>query len=55
MEAIPGKCSIDSLQKTAIFGTSHIHKYGKYCCLKLEDSAVGITLGSREVPGRKDL
>jgi hypothetical protein len=24
MEAVPGKHSIDSLQKTAIFGTSHI-------------------------------
>jgi hypothetical protein len=24
LEAIPGKHSIDSLQKTAIFGTSHI-------------------------------
>jgi hypothetical protein len=24
LEAIPGKCSIDSLQKTAILGTSHI-------------------------------
>jgi hypothetical protein len=34
VEAIPGKHSIDSLQKTAILGTSHI--IGKYCSLKLE-------------------
>ena len=25
MEGVPGKHSIDSLQKTAILGTSHIH------------------------------
>jgi hypothetical protein len=43
LEAIPGKHSTDSLQKTAILGTSHI--IGK----------VGITAGSREVPGRKGL
>jgi hypothetical protein len=24
LEAVPGKYSIDSLQKTAVFGTSHI-------------------------------
>jgi hypothetical protein len=34
MEAIPGKHSIDSLQKTAILGTSHTH--GNYCSVKLE-------------------
>jgi hypothetical protein len=34
LEAIPGKHSIDSLQKTAVLGTSH--QYGKYCSLKLE-------------------
>ena len=50
LETIPGKHSIDSLQKTAILGTSH--KYGKYSSVKLEAWAVGITAGSREVPGR---
>jgi hypothetical protein len=34
LEAVPGKHLIDSLQKTAILGTSHI--YGKYCSVKLE-------------------
>jgi hypothetical protein len=24
VEAVPGKCSVDSLQKTAVLGTSHI-------------------------------
>ena len=51
MEAVPGKHPIDSLQKTAILGTS----CGKYCSLKLEAWATGITAGSREVPGRKGL
>ena len=59
LEPMPGKLSIDSLQKTAtlvytcILGTSHIH--GKYCSVKLEALAVGITASSREVPGRKGL
>ena len=35
LETVPGKHSIDSLQKTAILGTSHI-LYGKYCSVKLE-------------------
>jgi hypothetical protein len=35
LEAVPGKHSIDSLQKTAILGTSHT-QYGKYCSVKLE-------------------
>ena len=47
LETVPGKHSIDSLQKTAILG--------KYCSVKLEAWAVGITAGSREVPGRKGL
>jgi hypothetical protein len=34
LEAVPGKHSIDSLQKTAMLGTSH--KYGKHCSVKLE-------------------
>jgi hypothetical protein len=34
LEAVPGKHSIDSLQKTAILGTSHV--IGKYCSVKLE-------------------
>jgi DNA topoisomerase VI subunit B len=34
----------------------HNTQYGKYCSLKLEAWAVGITAGSREeVPGRKGL
>jgi hypothetical protein len=41
LEATPGKDSIDSLQKTPILGTS---------CL-----SVGMTIGSRELPGRKGL
>jgi hypothetical protein len=36
--------------KTAILGTSR-----KYCSVKLEAWAMGITAGSREVPGRKGL
>ena len=35
LEDIHGKLSIDSLQKTAILGTSHII-CGKYCSVKLE-------------------
>ena len=46
LETIPGKHSIDSLQKTAILGTSHIIRKVLQC------EAVGITAGSREVPGR---
>ena len=34
VETVPGKHSIDSLQKTAILVTSHV--YGKYCSVKLE-------------------
>jgi hypothetical protein len=49
LEAVPGKHSIDSLQKTAILGTSHIIRKVLQC------EAVGITAGSREVPGRKGL
>jgi len=29
--------------------------YGKYCSLNVEVLVVGITAGSRELPGRKDL
>ena len=46
LEAVPGKHSIDSLQKTAILGTSHIIR---------KVLRVRITAGSREVPGRKGL
>ena len=52
LEAVPGKHSIDLLQKTAILGTSHIIRKAS---VKLEARAVGITAGSREVPGKKDL
>ena len=53
MEAVPGKHSIDSLQKTAILGTSHIIRKVLQC--EAWRWAVGITAGSREVPGRKGL
>ena len=33
----------------------HHTQYGKYCSLKLETWAVGITVGSGDVPGRKGL
>jgi hypothetical protein len=45
------KHSIDSPQKTAVLGTSH--QYGQYCSVKLENGAVGITVGSRKVSRRK--
>ena len=35
VEAVPGKHSIDSLQKTVILGTSHIIQR-RYCSVKLE-------------------
>ena len=44
LEAVPGKHSIDSLQKTALLGTSHTIR-------KVWQS----TVGSRDVPGRKCL
>jgi hypothetical protein len=51
LEAIPGKHSIDSLQKRAILGTSHIIRKVLQCeTLSLSG---GLTAGSREVPGRK--
>ena len=53
LEAIPGTHSIDSLQKTAILGTSHIH--GKHYSVKLETRAMGLTAGSRNIPGRNGL
>jgi len=53
LEAIPGRHSIDSLQSTAILGTSDIRR--NYCSVKLEAWVVGITAGWREVPGRKGL
>jgi hypothetical protein len=31
LEVVPGKHSVDSLQETAVLGTSHI--IGKYCSL----------------------
>jgi hypothetical protein len=46
LEAILGKYSVESLQKIAILRTNHT-QYGKYCSLKLEAWAVGITVGSR--------
>ena len=49
LEALPGKDSIDSLQKTAILGTSRIIQK------VLQSETVGMTVGSREVPGRKGL
>jgi len=36
LEAIPGKHSIDPLQKTAILGTSHIIRKVGYCSMILE-------------------
>jgi hypothetical protein len=36
LEAIPGKHSTDSLQQTAILGTSHIIRKVAYCSVKLE-------------------
>jgi hypothetical protein len=50
LEAIPGKHSVDLVQKTR-----NITQYGKYCSLKLENFAMRITVGSREVPARKGL
>ena len=35
--------------------TRNITQYGKYCSLEGEAGAVGISAGSREVPGRKGL
>ena len=35
LKAVPGKHSIDSLQKIAILGTSHT-QYGKYCSVNFE-------------------
>jgi len=35
--------------------TITVISYGEYCSLKLEASLAGIVVGSREVPGRKDL
>lgn len=49
MEAISGKYSIDSLQETAILGTSHIMDSIAVWNLK-----VGITVGSREAWGKKE-
>ena len=54
LEAVPGKHSIDSLQKQLYL--EHHTSYGKYCSVNLEALAVGITVGSRgEVPGRRGL
>jgi hypothetical protein len=51
VDAIPGKHSIHSLQKTAMLGTSHI--IWEYFSLKLETREVRIIVGSRDVPGTK--
>ena len=53
LKTVPGKHSTDSLQKTAILGTSHIIQKVLQC--EVEAWAVGITTDSREVPGRKGL
>jgi hypothetical protein len=37
-----GKYSIDSLKKAVILGKSHVIR--KALCLKIEDSAVGVTM-----------
>ena len=50
LEAVPGRHSMDSLQKTATLGTSHIIRK-----VLLEAWAVGITVGTTEVPGREGL
>jgi hypothetical protein len=50
LKSIPGKNSIDSLQKTATLGTSQII-WKVLKVLKLEACAVRIIVGSREVPG----
>ena len=50
LEAVPGKHSIDDSYTWNI-------KYNteRYCSVKLEPWALGITAGSREAPGRKGL
>jgi hypothetical protein len=53
MEAIPENHSPDSHQNSYTWNVTR--KYGKHCSLKLEAWAVGITVGSTEVPGRKGL
>jgi hypothetical protein len=54
LEAIPGKRSVDSVQK--LLYLEHHTFYGKYCSLRLEGGAVEITTGSRgEIPGGKVL
>jgi hypothetical protein len=53
LEAIPGKQLIDSLQKTAILGTSHIIQKVLQC--ETRSLSGGVTAGSREVPGRNGL
>jgi hypothetical protein len=52
LETTPGQHSIDSLQKTAILGTSRIIR--KVLQAEIEARVVGITIGSkREVPGKR--
>jgi hypothetical protein len=51
LETIPGKHSIDSLQKTAVLGTSHIIR--KVIQSETRSLSVGFTTGSRgKVPGK---
>jgi polyferredoxin len=52
LEAIPVKHSIDSLQKTAILGTSYILR--KLLQSEISSLSGGITISSR-LPGRKGL
>jgi hypothetical protein len=46
LEAIPGEHSIDSLQNTAILGTSRVIR--NVLQLQLDARAVGVAVGSRE-------
>jgi hypothetical protein len=51
LESMPRKHSIDSLQQSTIFGTSHIIR--EVLQSETESLVVGIAVGSGEVPGRK--
>ena len=53
LEATSGKHLIDSLQKTAVLGTSHIIR--KVLQSETQSLTGGITVGSTEIPGRKGL
>jgi hypothetical protein len=53
LEVVPRKHSVDSLHKTAVLGSSRIIL--KILQSEIEAFAVGITVVSGEVPGRKGL